>query len=146
MIKPGQHRKKLISKKLKRKKQINVALILFMFINVIHDSFVHDLPFYYILYAIGGTIIGRIIYRKEKISVQQEVGKITIESTNIATWIALSLIGIRFFVGKIILEEFNVIWASDAIYLVFIGIYHSRITNFINQIDTEMYNSFFKSK
>jgi hypothetical protein len=54
--------------------------------------------------------------------------------------ITFLLLGLRFFEGRIILEQINVVWAADAIYLLLIGIYYSRIKNMINQIDERVYS------
>lgn len=58
--------------------------------------------------------------------------------------ITILLLVIRFFAGRIILEEFNVIWATDGVYLLFIGIYYAKVKNMFKQIDEQVYEYFFK--
>ena len=42
--------------------------------------------------------------------------------------------------GRELLKSFNIIWAGDALYLLFIGIYLSRWKAIIRQIDEIYYN------
>ena len=92
---------------------------------VLHDSFVHDLPFYYILYTLGGIVIGRIVSFSQKVSDKEGGDLLTIEANPLAVIITILLLVFRHFAGRIILEQFNIIWITDAIYLLFIGIYYS---------------------
>lgn len=116
-----------------------------MFGIVIHDSFVHELPFYYILFILIGLIVGRFVSRFQKFSVKQEVEILTVEANPIGIIITLILLGVRFFAGEIILKELNVVWTADAIYLLFIGIYYSKIKSIIRQIDERVYTQLFGS-
>ena len=144
MRKTTQYRKKYASKKVKVTHRINIGLILFMFAVVIHDSFVHDLPFYYVLFILAGLIIGSLISKTQKISVKEEEKIITVDSSTVGTIITLALLGVRFFAGKLILDEYSVVWTTDAIYLFFIGIYYSKIKNIIRQIDERVYSQLFE--
>jgi len=115
-----------------------------MFVVVIHDSFVHELPFYYILFLIGGMVIGRFVAATQKFSVNEDVGIMTIEGNPVAIIVTLILLVIRFFAGKLILEEFNIVWVADALYLLFIGIYYSNIKRIIREIDERVYTKLFE--
>ena len=131
--------KKHTDKKIKIFRWINSSMLLFMFVIVLHDSFVHNLPFYYILYMLGGLGIGWIVSSFQKVSVKEGEELLTLETSPISTIISILLFGFRHFAGRIILEQFNVVWIADAIYLIFIGIYYSRLKNIINQIDERLY-------
>ena len=131
--------KKHTDRKIKIYRWMNSGMILFMFVIVLHDSFVHNLPFYYILYMLGGLGIGWIVSSFQKVSVKEGEELLTLETSPISIIISFLLLGFRHFAGRIILEQFNVIWIADAIYLVFIGIYYSRLKNIINQIDERVY-------
>ncbi len=111
---------------------------------VIHNSFVNELPFYYILFLIGGLIIGRFVASAQKFSVNEDAETLTIERNPLAIAITLILLVIRFFAGKLILEEFNIVWVADALYLLFIGIYYSNIKRIIREIDERVYTKLFK--
>ena len=146
MIKPKQYRKQYTSKKVKMTQWVNIGLIVFMFGIVIHDSFVHNLPFYYILFILGGLIIGHFISKTAKVTFKEGAKVITVGSNLAGIIITLVLIVVRFFAGKLILDEFSIIWTADAIYLFFIGIYYSKIQNIIQQIDEDVYARLFEDK
>ena len=80
-----------------------------MFGVVIHDSFVHELPFYYILYLIGGLFIGRLLSVTQKFTVDEEIKKITVEANPLGITITLGLLVIRFFAGNLVLAELHVV-------------------------------------
>ncbi len=137
--KQKQYRQEHTSNKIKIIHWINAGLVFFMFIVVIRDSFVHELPFYYILFLIVGLLIGRLLASTQKFSVNEVEQILTIERNPVAIAITLILLAIRFLAGKLILEEFNIVWAADALYLLFIGIYYSKIKNIIHEIDERVY-------
>ena len=139
MKKSKQYRRSHISGKVKIIRWINIGLILFMFGVVLYDSFIHGLPFYYILFVLTGLIIGRFVSATQKFSVKTEVEVLTVEANPIGIITTLVLIGIRFFGGKLILQEFHIVWIADALYLLFIGIYYAKIKYIIKQIDERVY-------
>lgn len=106
---------------------------------VMHDSFVHRLPFYYIFYGIGGIVIGWIVSLKYEISLDKEEKVFHIKLNNTGIFVLILLLVIRFFAGKLILQELYVVWATDAVYLVFIGIYLAKFKNIVKQIDGQVY-------
>ena len=144
MRKTKRYRKQYESQKIKKMRWVNMGLILLMFAVVIHDSFVHELPFYYILFILAGLIIGSLISKTQKISVKEEEKIITVDSSTVGTIITLALLGVRFFAGKLILDEYSIVWTTDAIYLFFIGIYYSKIKNIIRQINERVYAKLFE--
>jgi len=50
-----------------------------MFVIVIHDSFVHELPFYYFLYAIGGLMVGRFVAFTQKVMIAEDKKTLTLK-------------------------------------------------------------------
>lgn len=146
MRKSKQYRRSHISGKVRLIRLINISLIIFMFGVVIYDSFTHGLPFYYILFILIGLITGRFVSATQKFSVKKEAEVLTVESNPIGIITSLVLIGIRFFGGKLILQEFHIVWTVDALYLLFIGIYYAQIKNIIRQIDERVYISLFEEK
>lgn len=142
MIRRKQYHRVHTSMKIKVIRWINIILILFMSGVVIHDSFEHELPFYYVLFILFGIILGRFVSRTQKFSVKQEVEVLTLETNPIGIIITFILLGIRFFGGELILKEFNIVWTTDALYLLFIGIYYAKIKNIIKQIDEWIYSYF----
>lgn len=136
-------RKEHTSKKIQVLTKIYLALILVMFSVVVYDSFVHALPFYYILFLIAGLIFGRLISSLSKFYIKEDEKILTFQSTSLGIIVIILLLVIRFTVGKIILKQFDIIWTADAIYLFFIGVYYAKVKNMVRQIDIQVYQKFF---
>ncbi len=79
----------------------------------------------------------------QKFSVNEDAETLTIERNPLAIAITLILLVIRFFAGKLILDEFNIVWGADALYLLFIGIYYANIKRIIREIDERVYAKLF---
>ena len=120
--------------------------MLFLFGIVLYDSFVHDLPFYYILFWFGGILVDRFVATTQEISTKENKEEFTITVKPVGIVLTIVLLILRFFAGKLILYEFDVIWAADALYLFFIGIYYSRRRDMIKQIDEHVYSYLYKEK
>lgn len=139
-------RKNHLDKKIKISSRIMNTLILVMFGIVIHDSYIHVLPFHHILYTVAGIFVGHLLAFSQKVVVADEQQKLRLEVHPIGKILTVLLLVVRFFAGELILEEFNAIWITDAIYLFFIGIYLSKVKNINYQIDDKMYAFFMKNK
>jgi len=57
-----------VSSKIIRSKFISAFMVGFLFVMVIYDSFAHDLPFYYILFAVAGIVAGKVYQFTSRIS------------------------------------------------------------------------------
>jgi hypothetical protein len=141
-----QFRKKHTDSKIKISGRIYILLVVIMFGIVIRDSFIHDLPFYYILYTLFGSVIGHLVGLTQKVVITEDQKTLSLKVKPIGMILTILLLLIRYFAGTIILEEFNVIWATDAIYLLFIGIYFSKVKNMMKQIDEHVYKYIFENK
>ena len=139
-----QFQKRYTDRKIKTTGRALVLFMLIMFAIVIRDSFKHDLPFYYILYLIGGVFIGRYVALTQKVLIDEHAEILTLKVKPIGLFITVLLLSFRYFAGQYILEEFNVVWAADAIYLLFIGIYFSKIKSLVKQIDEHVYAYIFE--
>ena len=137
------HRKEHISKKIKMLRKIYLWLILFMFCIVLYDSFMHELPFYYVIFYVVGIIIGRLVSSFSEFYMQEDEKIFTIRSTPTGIIMIVLLLLIRFFIGKIMLSKFNIVWTADALYLFFIGIYFSKVKNMLKQLDKQFYQKLF---
>ena len=119
------------------------ALILALGITVLYDSFVHKTPLYYILFFLLGRIVGntyKLIFSIEK--TEDEKIKVRSNSWNIV--VTLILFGLKYLVGKPILHSMHVIWATDAIYLFFIGLYYTKWRVIVAAIDDIIYEKLIK--
>ena len=119
------------------------ALILALGVTVIYDSFVHNTPLYYILFLILGRFSGnayKLLFSIEE--TEDEKFQVRSNSWNIV--VTLILFAFRHLVGKAILESIHVIWATDAIYLFFIGLYYTKWKVIIRGIDDIIYENLSK--
>jgi len=139
MSKKSSFHRKHSDPKIKVYKYIYAAALLLMFGIVLHDSFVHALPFYYVLYGIGGVIVGRFVALTYEISLDKEKNIFHIRTSRTGIIVLLLLLAFRFFAGKVILEGLHVIWATDVIYLIFIGIYYAKLQSIVKQMDERVY-------
>jgi hypothetical protein len=114
-------------------------LIFLLFTIVLYDSFSHKTPFYYICFLLFGSLLGWFFSIVERVKHNSENGIFIIDSTPIAFIMTIFLILIRYVWGRSILEFANVVWTTDALYLIFIGIYWSRLKNTVRQIDETIY-------
>ena len=140
----GKIRAKASDKKIKRSQYLNISFILIMFGIVLYDSFRYELPFHYILYAIAGLLAGNIFSVTGEIMLVENSSKVTYRTKPIGVIIGMLLLVIRFYAGRILLEAFNVLWITDAVYLFFIGIYLSKIKAMIRQIDNRLFTYLFE--
>lgn len=131
--------RKKADNRLKRFRLFIYITLLLMGIVVLYDSFQHDLPFYYILFLLAGAFAGRIYRYTHRVELAQESLEISLRSNRWSLVLLAVVIVIRFLLGKQLLESFNVIWAGDALYLVFIGVYHARWKGIVRQIDEIYY-------
>jgi hypothetical protein len=118
------------------------ALVLFMFAIVLYDSFKHQTPFYYICFLLLGLFIGRVLSITDRVKHGDETGKFTITSNAVGLIITLLLLSIRFIWGRQLLELAHIHWTTDALYLLFIGIYGSKIKSMARQMDEIIYGWF----
>ena len=119
--------------------RIHLFLIFSMLAIVLYDSLDHGLPFHYVLFAVVGAAVGRLVSLSQKVSNKISKEIFTLETSRVGLTIITILLIIRLFIGSIILEEFNSVWAADAVYLFFIGYYYARLKNIIRQIDERVY-------
>ena len=131
------------SKKINVLRRIYLGLILLMFGIVLYDSFMHELPFYYVLFFIAGLFVGHLVSSFSKFYIQEDEKIITFQSTPMGIIVIVLLLLIRFILGKLILTQFNIVWTADALYLLFIGIYYAKAKNMLKQIDKQVYQKFF---
>ena len=115
------------------------AMVLVLSIIVLYDSFKHHTPLYYILFYFLGLIIGRIYKRILKIEHDSAGNAFVLKVSRWDVVLTLLLLLFRFYLGGLVLESVQVVWISDALYLIFIGIYRSKWKGIVNQIDEIIY-------
>jgi hypothetical protein len=109
---------------------------------VLYDSFIHDTPLRYVLFFIAGWYLGKLFTKLTHVEHNKETNTFQLKSGWLNLVITFILLSLRFFAGKYLLESFHVIWATDALYLFFIGIYRAKWKGILQQIDDLIYENF----
>ena len=118
---------KYIHKKLRRIILIYLLICLIMFSIVILDSFKHDLPFYYILFFVPGILLSLLFKKTQKIFWNQEEKKIIKKMDFVGITLIISIVLIKKTILPIVFSSINIIYITDAILIVTIGIFSGRI-------------------
>ncbi|WKK65082.1 hypothetical protein [Lutimonas zeaxanthinifaciens] len=132
--------------KLKRKRYLLNGLMFLLAIVVLYDSIEHGTPLYYIVFFWVGLFIGRVYMRLMRVEHNSPSDEITLISNRWNLVFTIFLLLFRFFVARQFLEVAHVVYASDAVYLFFIGLYRSKIKGLIFQIDEIVYRWILKYK
>ena len=132
--------------KLKRKRYLLNSLMFLLAIVVLYDSIEHGTPLYYIVFFWIGLFIGRVFVRLMRVEHESPSDEITLISNRWSLVLTVLLLLFRIFVARQFLEMAHVVYASDAVYLFFIGLYRSKIKGLIFQIDEIVYRWISKFK
>ena len=132
--------------KLKRKRYLLNGLMFLLAMVVLYDSIEHGTPLYYIVFFWIGLFIGRVFVRLMRVEHESPSDEITLISNRWSLVLTVLLLLFRFFVARQFLEMAHVVYASDAVYLFFIGLYRSKIKGLIFQIDEIVYRWILKYK
>ena len=131
--------KQKADKKLLLRRYVFQALVAFMFIIVLYDSFIHNIPLYYVCYYLFGLFVGKILSIADHVKHIGEDETFTINSSPFSIIITLLLLLVRFVWGRHFLDIAQVAWTTDALYLIFIGIYQSKWKSMVRQMDEIIY-------
>lgn len=132
--------------KLKRKRYLLNGLMFLLAMVVLYDSIEHGTPLYYIVFFWIGLFIGRVFVRLMRVEHESPSDEITLISNRWSLVLTVLLLLFRIFVARQFLEMAHVVYASDAVYLFFIGLYRSKIKGLIFQIDEIVYRWILKYK
>ncbi len=133
----------------RRLRSLNFTSLLFigiMLCTVTYDAIRYHTPLYYMGFLFGGYLIGGVFKKTIDVRFEAESESFTI-STDIA-YIVLTilLLLIRFAIGHRLLEKLEVVYASDALCLIFIGIYYAKWRTVLKKIDALVYDYAAKRK
>jgi hypothetical protein len=131
--------KKYSDKGIKRSNLIIRATILILSSVVLYDSFKYNIPFYYILFLLAGSLIGRIFTLSHHVEFDENEVQLKLRRNHWAIFFLLLLLSGRFIIGPYVLNALHFVDPSDAILLFLIGIYHSKLHVVIKQIDNLFY-------
>ena len=136
-------KKKYIKRQSNRKiKWLNHFLLVTMYLMafiVLYDSFIHRTPLFYVLFYFAGLLAGRIFSQLMVVERVQETNEIMLKTSRWDLLLTILLLLFRFVYGVSFLESLHIVWATDALYLFFIGIYRSKWKGIVRQIDELVY-------
>ena len=136
-------KKKYIKQKANRKltslNHVLLATMYLMGIIVLYDSYVHRTPLFYVLFYFVGLVVGRIYRYVTVVERVEETNELVLKTNRWDLVLTILLILFRFVYGLSFLESMHVVWASDALYLFFIGVYRSKWKGMVRQIDEIAY-------
>ncbi|WP_289723840.1 hypothetical protein [Robiginitalea aurantiaca] len=128
-----------VDRRLRRLNRILLVLITAMLAHVVYDAFVFKTPLYYIGFALGGYLVGGIFRRTALVQFKMETESFEFTTSAVYVLLTFLLLVFRYAFGKSLLENFHVVYTSDALYLFFIGIYYSKWRMVLKKIDEVIY-------
>lgn len=135
-------RKYIKQKANRRLRNLNHILLTTMYlmgIIVLYDSFIHHTPLYYMLFYFLGLVVGRIFSYVMAVERVEKTNELVLKTSRWDLVLTFLLLFLRFTYGIAFLESMHVVWASDALYLFFIGVYRSKWKGMVKQIDEIIY-------
>jgi Na+/H+ antiporter NhaD/arsenite permease-like protein len=131
--------KKHVAKSIRVMMALFIVSYLLMFGIVLYDSFIHHLPFHYILFFLVGLAIS-IVYRViQRLHWNEEAQKIVRKRDVIGLILSIGLFVVLMLIRKCALPEmlraFNIVYVSDAIFVTMMGIFFGRVHTMAKQIE-----------
>jgi len=139
----------IIDKSSTKLKKLNTFLYLIIYGMagvLIHDAIIHKTPLYYMAFYFVGLLVGRVYLRLIKIQHEENSQQFILTTSKWDIYLSAFLLLVRFIYGITLLEAINIVWASDALYLFFIGLYRSKCKGLISQFDEIVYKWIASSK
>lgn len=127
------------NKRLRNLNHVLLATIYLMGIIVLYDSFIHQTPLYYVLFYFLGLVVGRIFSNVMAVERDEETNELVLKTSKWDLILTILLLFLRFMYGIAFMKSMHVVWASDALYLFFIGVYRSKRKGIVKQIDEIIY-------
>lgn len=112
-----------------------VVMGLFLFGSVLYDSFLHSLPFYYVLFFLFGRILGLVYSRTQSMEWDDDKNLVITKHDKIGIFILMIFILFRYFFLEILVERsIHPLFLTDAITLVTLGVFYTRLRMYGRQI------------
>jgi hypothetical protein len=136
------YHKNYVDRKVRIKKLIYLVIILIMFGIVLYDSFINGLPFHYILFFFIGSFMSRLLKKSQKVKWRETDNKFVEERNIIGIIIVAIVIILRIFLFPGILTQLNVIFISDAFFLISTGWFSGRIKLLNDKLEEKAFSGF----
>ena len=128
-----------VDSKIRVKNLIYYLILSIAFLIVLYDSFIHNLPFHYVLFVVVGRFMSLIMIRMLKLKKRETDNTITSERNIAGILVVVSVLFLRTFIFPKILVEFNVVFISDALLLILVGWNLGRVHLLSNKIEEMAY-------
>ena len=127
------------NRKIRRLNHFLLAAMYLMAFIVLYDSYIHRTPLFYVVFYFAGLVVGRIFRLVMVVERLEETNELVLKTNRWDLVLTILLILFRFVYGISFLESMHIVWASDALYLFFIGVYRSKWKGIVRQIDEIVY-------
>ena len=127
------------NRKIRRLNHFLLAAMYLMAFIVLYDSYIHRTPLFYVVFYFAGLVVGRIFRLVMVVERLEETNELVLKTNRWDLVLTILLILFRFVYGISFLESMHIVWASDALYLFFIGVYRSKWKGMVRQIDEIAY-------
>lgn len=135
----------LLHKKIITIRVLYLLLIIYLLSSVLYDSFVHEVPFYYILFFILGRLLGWILKYTQVLQWDEEERKVVKTQDKIALVIFIGFMLFRLFVLPSAVEwMIHPRLLSDALFLISAGVFYSGISIYTKQLNDLTLKELFK--
>jgi hypothetical protein len=137
--------KKYVDKSIRIQRGIFIVVGLIMFIFVMYDSVVNNLPFYYVVFFIIGILISISFIKIKKLTWNEHEQKIELRRMSIFGFILIIFIVIlRIFILPDVFLQLSIIHITDAVLLISMGIFAGRIHFIGGQIEELTFERYMK--
>ena len=123
--------------------RIYILMALYLFASVLYDSYIYNLPFYYILFLILGMLIGQIYRYTQSMKWDEEKQLVVTEFDKVGIFILLSFILFKHFVlNNLVDMSLHPIYLTDAIALITLGAVYTKLKIYrglINDIALDLF-------
>jgi hypothetical protein len=138
--------KKYVDGRTRIRRLIYLLILLVSFCIVMYDSFVNDLPFHYILFFFLGRFMSMILKTTHKVRQKETDGRFTVERNLTGFLIIIIVLLLRIFLFPRILTKLNVVFVSDAVFLIVSGWFLGRINMMSDKIEEKVFSIFMQGK
>ena len=104
-----------------------------------YDAFIHGTPLYYMAFYFAGRLFGRLFSFTQNVEYHIGTKTFTLKSHPLHFLLIAVLLGTRFIWGQTALEHFDIVFVTDALALLFLGLNNSKLKDMINDLDRLVY-------
>ncbi len=113
-----------------------ILIATYLFTTILYDSYIHNIPLYYVLFFIFGKFIGQIYNRTQSLEWNEEKNLIVTHYDRVGIVLLFAFIVYKsFFLDSFVKSGLHPIYFTDAIALITLGTLHTKLRVYAAQID-----------